>query len=75
MVNKPRKPRIIRETVKDLHTSHWDLDMLSRSDLESLMGAVRESPASDAEAAGSSDESPQFDTSSIAQKPDTSNRE
>ncbi len=37
MVTKPRKPRIIQETVKDLHTSHWDLDMLSLSELETLL--------------------------------------
>ena len=33
------KPRIIRETVKDLHTSHWDLDLLTKSELEELMAA------------------------------------
>lgn len=39
MVTKPRKPRIIHETVKDLHTSHWDLDMLSHAELSALLGA------------------------------------
>lgn len=31
------KSRIIREPVKDKHTSHWDMDMLSRAELEALM--------------------------------------
>ena len=33
-----RKQRIMREQVKDRHTSHWDLDMLSHDELEKLMG-------------------------------------
>ncbi len=37
MITKPRKPKIIQETVKDLHTSHWDLDLLSLSELETLL--------------------------------------
>ena len=45
MITKPRKRKINRETVKDLHTSHWDLDMLSLADLETLMGAARENSA------------------------------
>lgn len=32
-----RKQRIIREDVKDRHTSHWDLDYVSREELEILM--------------------------------------
>ena len=32
-----KKPRVIREEVKDRHTSHWDLDYVSRADLEELM--------------------------------------
>ena len=32
-----KKARIIREDVKELHTSHWDLDYVSREELERLM--------------------------------------
>lgn len=32
-----RKARLIREEVKEQHTSHWDLDMLSKEQLETLM--------------------------------------
>ena len=32
---KPKK--IVREEIKDRHTSHWDMDMLSRAELEALM--------------------------------------
>ena len=34
-VAKPKK--IMREEIKDRHTSHWDMDMLSREELEALM--------------------------------------
>lgn len=34
-VAKPKK--IVREEIKDRHTSHWDMDMLSREELEALM--------------------------------------
>lgn len=34
-----RKIKLFREDVKDRHTSHWDLDLLSREDLERLMAA------------------------------------
>jgi len=37
MKSAPDKPRIIQETVKDRHTSHWDQDMLSHAELEALM--------------------------------------
>jgi len=37
MVSTKVKKRVIREDVKDKHTSHWDQDMLSWSELESLM--------------------------------------
>lgn len=36
-MNRTRKKRIIHEQVKDRHTSHWDLDLLSREQLEALM--------------------------------------
>ena len=32
---KPKK--IVREEIKDRHTSHWDMDMMSRAELEALM--------------------------------------
>jgi hypothetical protein len=34
-VAKPKK--IVREEIKDRHTSHWDMDMMSRAELEALM--------------------------------------
>ena len=34
---RKRKQRIMHEQVKDQHTSHWDLDMLSYDELEKLM--------------------------------------
>lgn len=34
-----KKARIFREQVKDRHTSHWDLDMLSKEELDALMSA------------------------------------
>lgn len=33
----PRKQRIFRESVKDAHTSHWDLDLLSKDQLAAVM--------------------------------------
>ena len=32
---KPQK--IVREEIKDRHTSHWDMDMMSREELEAFM--------------------------------------
>lgn len=32
-----KKKKVLREEIKDRHTSHWDLDMLSREELEKLM--------------------------------------
>ena len=29
--------KIVREEIKDRHTSHWDMDMMSREELEALM--------------------------------------
>ena len=29
--------RVLREEIKDRHTSHWDMDLLSREELEKLM--------------------------------------
>ena len=38
-MSKPptKKARLYRDEVKDRHTSHWDMDMLSREELENLM--------------------------------------
>lgn len=33
-----KKQRIFRESVKDAHTSHWDLDLLSKDQLAAVMG-------------------------------------
>lgn len=33
-----KKKRLFREEIKDKHTSHWDLDMMSREELEAIMG-------------------------------------
>lgn len=54
MVTTPRKPRIIRETVKDMHTSHWDQDMLSHAELDALLGA-RNSEKNGADAASAAE--------------------
>lgn len=35
IASKPKK--IVREEIKDRHTSHWDMDMMSRAELEALM--------------------------------------
>ena len=32
-----KKARLIREDIKDRHTSHWDLDYISHEELEQLM--------------------------------------
>jgi predicted transposase YbfD/YdcC len=32
-----KKKKVLREEIKDRHTSHWDMDMLSREELERLM--------------------------------------
>lgn len=34
--DQPEKKKIVREEIKDRHTSHWDLDMLTREELERL---------------------------------------
>ena len=36
-LNAPKKARLIREEVKERHTTHWDLDYLSRAELEAVM--------------------------------------
>ena len=35
--SEKKKRRVIKEDIKDIHTSHWDLDYLSREELEKLM--------------------------------------
>ena len=32
-----KSKKIVREEIKDRHTSHWDMDMMSRAELEALM--------------------------------------
>ena len=32
-----KKPEVIHEEIKDRHTSHWDLDLLSHEELARLM--------------------------------------
>jgi hypothetical protein len=32
-----KKSRVLKEAVKELHTSHWDLDYVSREELERRM--------------------------------------
>ena len=32
-----KKTRLIKEDIKDRHTSHWDLDYVSQEELERLM--------------------------------------
>ena len=32
-----KKQRLFREEIKDKHTSHWDLDMMTRDELEAAM--------------------------------------
>lgn len=36
-----KKKRLFREEVKDRHTSHWDLDMMSREELEEMMAGTK----------------------------------
>ncbi|MCB1671369.1 MAG: hypothetical protein R3F41_12300 [Gammaproteobacteria bacterium] len=42
-----KKARVFREQVKDRHTSHWDLDYLSRAELERLMLGDRSSESAE----------------------------
>jgi hypothetical protein len=51
MINDPKQDKakrknskIYREEIKDRHTSHWDLDMLSHEELAALMTSQK--PAS-----------------------------
>ncbi len=39
-----KKQRLFREEIKDRHTSHWDLDMMTREELEAVM-AKKADPA------------------------------
>lgn len=48
MINNPKqdkatrkRPKIYREEIKDRHTSHWDLDMLSHAELTALMASKK----------------------------------
>jgi len=43
-----KKQRLFREEIKDKHTSHWDLDMMSREELEAVMAKKdKASPSKD----------------------------
>lgn len=44
-----KKKRLFREEVKDRHTSHWDLDMMSREELEEMMAGKKKSEAKKSE--------------------------
>jgi hypothetical protein len=54
-----KKARIFREQVKDRQTAHWDLDMLSRKELEALMsrGTRSDSPSPGENSQGSTERS------------------
>lgn len=42
-MSEPQKPKkIVREEVKDRHTTHWDLDLMSRAELEAYMSQEKE---------------------------------
>lgn len=38
-----KKKRLFREEIKDRHTSHWDMDMMSREELETMMATTEKS--------------------------------
>ena len=40
-----KKKRWFRDEVKDRHTSHWDLDMMSREELEAMMAGSEKKDA------------------------------
>jgi hypothetical protein len=42
-----KKKRLFREEVKDRHTSHWDMDMMSREELEAMMAGSKKNDAVD----------------------------
>ena len=44
-----KKKRLFREEVKDRHTSHWDMDMMSRKELEAMMAGTKKDDAVDTE--------------------------
>ncbi len=52
-----KKQRVFREEIKDKHTSHWDLDMMTREELEAVMGKKAEINQSIKD----SDQDPQID--------------
>lgn len=47
-----KKKRLFREEVKDRHTSHWDLDMMSREELEEMMAGDKKLESKDTEQSG-----------------------
>lgn len=44
-----KKKRLFREEIKDRHTSHWDIDMMSREELETMMAVAEKSDGADTE--------------------------
>lgn len=44
-----KKKRLFREEVKDHHTSHWDMDLMSREELETMMAGSKSDDTIDTE--------------------------
>jgi hypothetical protein len=44
-----KKKRLFREEIKDRHTSHWDIDMMSREELEAMMATTEKSDGAETE--------------------------
>ena len=42
-----KQTRLFLESVKDRHTSHWDLDLVSKDELEAIMGQGSVSSSND----------------------------
>ena len=44
MVKKDKKIRIYKEQAKDRHTTHWDMDYLTRKEVEALYTKAKKKP-------------------------------
>jgi hypothetical protein len=44
MGKKDKKIRIYKEQAKDRHTTHWDMDYLTRKEVEALYSKAKEKP-------------------------------
>ena len=42
-----KRKKLFRDEVKERHTSHWDLDMMSHEELEAMMAKKKSPPAED----------------------------